>query len=375
MNITIEELKKLEKGSYQMIDIRDENEVAHGAIPGAVAIPSDAIAGNPAIDFSKKLVICCSRGRFSVEVAESLEEKGIDAVSLEGGYIAWLLDAMKQEEELDISKEVELSIRKKFRKSIWCKFTKAINEYELVKPGDKIAVCISGGKDSMLMAKLFQELKLHNKFEFEVKFLVMDPGYSPANRKVIEENARKMNIPITIFESDIFESVFNVEKSPCYLCARMRRGHLYHYAKELGCNKIALGHHHDDVIETILMGMLYGAQIQTMMPKLHSTNFEGMELIRPLYLVREDDIKAWRDYNGLHFIQCACKFTDTCTSCNNENRSKRVEVKELIAKLKEVNQYVEGNIFKSVENVNLETVVAYKKDGVKHHFLDTYDEK
>ena len=375
MNITIEELKKLEKGSYQMIDIRDENEVAHGAIPGAVAIPSDAIEGNPAIDFSKKLVICCSRGRFSVEVAESLEEKGIDAVSLEGGYIAWLLDAMKQEEELDISKEVELSIRKKFRKSIWCKFTKAINEYELVKPGDKIAVCISGGKDSMLMAKLFQELKLHNKFEFEVKFLVMDPGYSPANRKVIEENARKMNIPITIFESDIFESVFNVEKSPCYLCARMRRGHLYHYAKELGCNKIALGHHYDDVIETILMGMLYGAQIQTMMPKLHSTNFEGMELIRPLYLVREDDIKAWRDYNGLHFIQCACKFTDTCTSCNNENRSKRVEVKELIAKLKEVNQYVEGNIFKSVENVNLETVVAYKKDGVKHHFLDTYDEK
>ena len=375
MNITIEELKKLEKGSYQMIDIRDENEVAHGAIPGAVAIPSDAIEGNPAIDFSKKLVICCSRGRFSVEVAESLEEKGIDAVSLEGGYIAWLLDAMKQEEELDISKEVELSIRKKFRKSIWCKFTKAINEYELVKPGDKIAVCISGGKDSMLMAKLFQELKLHNKFEFEVKFLVMDPGYSLANRKVIEENARKMNIPITIFESDIFESVFNVEKSPCYLCARMRRGHLYHYAKELGCNKIALGHHYDDVIETILMGMLYGAQIQTMMPKLHSTNFEGMELIRPLYLVREDDIKAWRDYNGLHFIQCACKFTDTCTSCNNENRSKRVEVKELIAKLKEVNQYVEGNIFKSVENVNLETVVAYKKDGVKHHFLDTYDEK
>ena len=253
MNITIEELKKLEKGTYQIIDIRDENEVAHGAIPGAVATPADAIEGNPAIDYSKKLVICCSRGRFSVEVAESLEEKGMDAVSLEGGYIAWLLDAMKQEEELDISKEVELSIRKKFRKSIWCKFTKAINEYELVKPGDKIAVCISGGKDSMLMAKLFQELKLHNKFEFEVKFLVMDPGYSPANRKVIEENARKMNIPITIFESDIFESVFNVEKSPCYLCARMRRGHLYHYAKELGCNKIALGHHYDDVIETPLL--------------------------------------------------------------------------------------------------------------------------
>ena len=376
MGITIEELKKLDKNTYQIIDIRDENEVAHGAIPGAVATPADSIEGNENIDFSKKLVICCSRGRFSVEVAEGLEEKGMDVVSLEGGYIAWLLDAMKQEEEVDICKDVELSIRKKFRKSIWCKFTKAINQYELVKPGDRIAVCISGGKDSMLMAKLFQELKIHNKFDFEVKFLVMDPGYSPANRKVIEENARKLNIPITIFESDIFDSVYNIEKSPCYLCARMRRGHLYHFAQELGCNKIALGHHYDDVIETILMGMLYGAQIQTMMPKLHSTNFEGMELIRPLYLVREDDIKAWRDYNGLHFIQCACKFTDTCTTCNNEeNRSKRVEIKELIKRLKEVNQYVEGNIFKSVENVNLETVVAYKKDGVKHHFLDDYDTK
>ena len=202
----------------------------------------------------------------------------------------------------------------------------------------------------------------------------MDPGYSPENRKVIEDNARNLNIPITIFESDIFESVYHIEKSPCYLCARMRRGHLYSYAKELGCNKIALGHHYDDVIETILMGMLYGAQIQTMMPKLHSTNFEGMELIRPLYLVREDDIKAWRDYNNLHFIQCACKFTDTCTTCNNnENRSKRVEVKELIRNLKEVNPFVEGNIFKSVENVNIDTVVGYKQKGVRHHFLDDYD--
>lgn len=249
-----------------------------------------------------------------------------------------------------------------------------VRTYELVKPGDKIAVCISGGKDSMLMAKLFQELKLHNKFPFEVKFLVMDPGYSPANRKVIEENAKILNIPITIFESDIFDSVYNVEKSPCYLCARMRRGHLYSFARELGCNKIALGHHYDDVIETILMGMLYGAQVQTMMPKLHSTNFEGMELIRPLYLVREDDIKAWRDYNGLHFIQCACKFTDTCTTCNNEeNRSKRVEIKELIKTLKKTNPFVEGNIFKSVENVNLDTVVCYKQKGVRHHFLDEYD--
>ena len=313
-------------------------------------------------------------GRISEDVADELNEKGLDAVSLEGGYIAWLLDDIKQKQAMDFAKDVEQSIRKKFRKSIWCKFTKAINQYELVKEGDRIAVCISGGKDSMLMAKLFQELKIHNKFPFEVKFIVMDPGYSPENRKVIEDNARNLNIPITIFESDIFESVYHIEKSPCYLCARMRRGHLYSYAKELGCNKIALGHHYDDVIETILMGMLYGAQIQTMMPKLLSTNFEGMDLIRPLYLVREDDIKAWRDYNNLHFIQCACKFTDTCTTCNNnENRSKRVEVKELIRSLKEVNPFVEGNIFKSVENVNIDTVVGYKQKGVRHHFLDDYD--
>ena len=381
MRISIEELNQLEKESYQIIDIRSESEVAHGAVKGALAIPEDQIVGNEAIDFGKRLVICCSRGEHSVEVAEHLTEQGIDAVSLNGGYVAWLIDTMKRKEAAEKAaganeyvKEVEQSLRKKFRKSIWCKFTKAINEYELVKPGDKIAVCISGGKDSMLMAKLFQELKRHNKFEFEVKFLVMDPGYSPANRQVIEENARRLEIPIEIFESDIFESVYNVEKSPCYLCARMRRGYLYSHAKAIGCNKIALGHHYDDVIETILMGMLYSAQFQTMMPKLHSTNFEGMELIRPLYLVREDDIKAWRDYNDLHFIQCACKFTDTCTTCNNEeNLSKRIETKQLIAKLKKVNPYVEGNIFKSVENVNLDTIVAYKKKGKKHHFLDTYD--
>ena len=380
MSISIEELNRMNPDSYQIIDIRDETEIGHGAIPGAVAVATEEIEGNEKIDFSKKLVICCSRGKYSVDVAEELSEKGIDAESLEGGYIAWLIDNMKQKEaaekagEGSFAKDVEQSLRKKFRKSIWCKFTKAINEYELVKPGDKIAVCISGGKDSMLMAKLFQELKRHNKFDFEVKFLVMDPGYSPANRQVIEENAKRLEIPIEIFESDIFESVYNVEKSPCYLCARMRRGYLYSHAQKMGCNKIALGHHYDDVIETILMGMLYSAQFQTMMPKLHSTNFEGMELIRPLYLVREDAIKAWRDYNDLHFIQCACKFTDTCTTCNNEeNQSKRMETKELIARLKKVNPYVEGNIFKSVENVNLDTIVAYKQKGVKHYFLDEYD--
>ena len=376
MSITIEELNKLDKDTYQIIDIRDKEEVQKDEMPGAVYVPSDEIEKSEKVDLSKKLIICCRIGKISIDVAERLREKGVDAVSLEGGYTAWLLDSIKRKEAESISRDVEQSIRKKFRKKIWRMFAKAINTYDLVKEGDKIAVCISGGKDSMLMAKLFQELKLHNKFEFEVKFLVMDPGYSPENRKVIEENARKLNIPITIYESDIFESVYNVKKSPCYLCARMRRGYLYKFAKDMGCNKIALGHHYDDVIETILMGMLYSGQVQTMMPKLHSTNYEGMELIRPLYLIREQDIKSWCRYNDLHFIQCACKFTDTCTTCNNEeNRSKRVEIKELIKTLKQVNPYVEGNIFKSVENVSLEAIVAYKIDGVKHSFLETYDEE
>lgn len=375
MEITIQEMKKLEEGSYRIVDIRDEIEISHGAIPGAVAIPREQLADSPLLPRDKKLIICCSRGRISKEVAEELTEEGLDAVSLTGGYPAWLIDHIQEEEDTDCE-QIEQSIRKKFRKTIWCRFTKAVRQYELVKEGDRIAVCISGGKDSMLMAKLFQELKLHNKFPFEVKFVVMDPGYSAENRKVIEENAKKLHIPIEIFESDIFESVYHVEKSPCYLCARMRRGYLYSYAQKLGCNKIALGHHYDDVIETTLMGMLYGAQIQTMMPKLHSTNFEGMELIRPLYLIREEDIKAWRDYNGLGFIQCACKFTDTCTTCNNEeNQSKRVEIKQLIQEMKKKNPFVENNIFKSMENVNVDTVVAYKSKGIRHHFLEKYDEE
>ena len=379
MDITINEIEQLMPDSYRLLDMRGDVEVGHGMIPGAIHMSKDAIlekyqsglvkaeeqAAQAREDLAdKKLIIYCARGRISQELAEELRDRGYDAFSLKGGYTAWLLEQMKNQQADEVCAQVEKSIRKKFRKNIWCKFTKAINQYELVKEGDCIAVCISGGKDSMLMAKLFQELKLHNKFPFEVKFVVMDPGYSPENRKV------------HIFESDIFESVYHIEKSPCYLCARMRRGYLYNFAKELGCNKIALGHHYDDVIETILMGMLYGAQIQTMMPKLHSTNFEGMELIRPLYLIREDDIKAWRDYNDLRFIQCACKFTDTCTTCNNEeNQSKRIEIKQLIAELKKKNPYVEAHIFKSVENVNIETVIAYKKDGVKHHFLDDYDLK
>ena len=276
--------------------------------------------------------------------------------------------------ELEPYQNIERSIIKKFRKPVWRHFTKAINEYELIKDGDKIAVCISGGKDSMLMAKLFQELARHGKKNFEVVFLVMNPGYNEANYQLILENSRTLGIPITVFQSEIFDVVAGEESSPCYLCARMRRGYLYSRAKELGCNKIALGHHYDDVIETILMGMLYGAQIQTMMPKLHSTNFEGMELIRPMYLIREEDIIHWANYNGLRFLRCACRFTEQCADEETDKSSKRAEVKELIHNLAQKDPVIEFNIFKSVENVNVNTVVAYKKDGVKHHFLETYDE-
>lgn len=273
------------------------------------------------------------------------------------------------------AEEVEKSIRKKFHKELFSRFTRAINDYQLVQEHDRIAVCISGGKDSMLMAKLFQELKRHNKFPFELTFLVMDPGYHPANRKMIEYNAGILKVPVVIFQSEIFDAVYDVEKSPCYLCARMRRGYLYSKAQELGCNKIALGHHFDDVIETILMGMLYGGQVQTMMPKLHSTNFPGMELIRPLYLIREDSIKHWRDYNHLQFLQCACRFTERSAAGRPDESelSKRLEVKKLIAELKKTNPFVESNIFKSVENVNLSTIIAYKEHGVRHHFLDEYE--
>ena len=373
MEISVAELAKMEQGQYELFDIRSQKEFDYGCITGAQLSSIEDLLSAPPKEKNKKIIIYCSRGIISIDVADKLISMGYDAYSLKGGYYAWLLEEMKRKENVDVCQEVEKSLRKKYRKTIWCKFVKAVKQYELVQEGDKIAVCISGGKDSMLMAKLFQELKRHNKFHFELKFVVMDPGYNEQNRQIIEENAKKLNIPIEIFETNIFDTVYDIDKSPCYLCARMRRGHLYHFAQQLGCNKIALGHHFDDVIETILMGMLYGAQVQTMMPKLHSTNFEGMELIRPLYLVREDDIKAWRDYNGLYFIQCACKFTDTCTTCNNEeNKSKRMEVKELIKQMKKYNPNVEKNIFKSVENVNLSTVVAYKQNGEKHHFLDTY---
>ncbi|MCI8281161.1 MAG: tRNA 2-thiocytidine biosynthesis protein TtcA [Lachnospiraceae bacterium] len=273
-------------------------------------------------------------------------------------------------------REIERSIIKKFHKDIWRKFTRAVNDYQLIEDGDKIAVCISGGKDSMLMAKLFQELSRHGKRNFEAEYLVMNPGYNERNLEQVLFNARLLQVPVTVFESEIFDAVVDIEKSPCYLCARMRRGYLYSKALELGCNKIALGHHFDDVIETILMGMLYGGQIQTMMPKLWSTNFPGMELIRPLYLVREADILHWARYNDLEFIRCACRFTEASAACKDKEQiSKRQEVKELIRQLKEKSPFIEKNIFRSVENVNLDTIIAYKKDGEKHYFLEGYEEK
>lgn len=284
-------------------------------------------------------------------------------------------------------KDIERSLIKTYRKEIWSRFTRAIREYDLIRDGDRIACCISGGKDSMLMAKLFQELLKHGKKNFEVVFLSMNPGYLDQNLQLIKDNAKLLGIPIRIFDSDIFavvdkdaEQGHHLDKdnrsktsSPCYLCARMRRGALYDHARAAGCNKIALGHHYDDVIETILMGMLYGGQIQTMMPKLHSTNFPGMELIRPLYLVREHDIIRWRDNAGLNFLRCACRLTSEEEE-NPELAHKRKETKQLIASLKERSPYIESNLFKSVENVHLGAVVAYKdKDGKKHHFLDDYD--
>ena len=375
MEISVEKLGELQPEDCVICDIRGEHERAYGFIPGSVGISAEELLASPPGD-GKKLIIYCARGIVSVDLADELCDRGLEAYSLEGGYIAWLRAEMRRRNDEELRERVEQTIRKKFRVSLMSKFIKALKTYQLVNEGDRVAVCISGGKDSMLMAKLFQELKRYSEVNFEVKYLVMDPGYNADNRRIIEDNARALGIPVTIFETDIFESVYNVEKSPCYLCARMRRGYLYRFAQELGCNKIALGHHYDDVIETILMGMLHGAQIQSMMPKLHSTNFPGMELIRPLYLIREDDIKAWRDYNGLHFIQCACKFTDTCTTCNDgQNHSKRQETKELIRELKKSNPDVEKCIFKSVENVNLDTLIAYKQHGVRHHFLDSYDDK
>ena len=378
---TIEELQE-DTREKQIIDIRDKADFDKETYPGAVNVYWEELEEH--MDEIRKdcpVYLLCYTGQKSEEIAQELNEQGYEVYSIKNGYRAWLkikLSKMMVDHNAaeQRTKDIERSIIKKFRKPIWRRFTKAIREYELVQDGDKIAVCISGGKDSMLMAKLFQELSRHGKKNFEVVFLVMNPGYNEINYQTIKDNAKILNVPITVFESDIFNIVAAEEQSPCYLCARMRRGYLYSKAKELGCNKIALGHHYDDVIETILMGMLYGAQVQTMMPKLHSTNFEGMELIRPLYLIREADIIHWANYNDLHFIQCACRFTEHCASCGGtEKGSKRAEIKELIHELAKKDPVIEYNIFRSVENVNLNTVIGYKQDGVRHNFLDTYDEQ
>ena len=375
--LTIEALADLPEERYALFDIRDEISFEYGTIPGADNAPDIlSRAGNGLLPRAKKPVLFCMHGTQSVPVCEALRALGYEAFSLAGGYASWL---RKQLVRQDRSSEIETALRerRKWKDRLWIPFAKAVVKYELIKPGDKIAVCVSGGKDSMLMAKLFQELKRHNKFPFELKFLVMDPGYNELNRLLIEFNAQTLGIPAEIFETRIFDAVESVEKSPCYLCARMRRGHLYAKAQALGCNKIALGHHFDDVIETTLMGMLWGGQIQGMMPKLHSTNYAGMELIRPMYLIREDDIKAWRDYHGLHFIQCACHFTDTCSSCREDGApvSKRMETKLLIKKLKESNPLADRNIMNSLHNVSLDTLISYKQDGRLHSFLDRYDLK
>ena len=377
---TIEELEQ-DTREKQVIDIRDKADFEKETYPDAINIYWEELEEHMnEIRKDCPVYLLCYTGQKSEEIAEELTEQGYEIYSVKNGYRAWLklklgrLMANHNEAE-QRTKDIERSIIKKLRKPIWRRFTKAIREYELVQDGDKIAVCISGGKDSMLMAKLFQELSRHGKKNFEVVFLVMNPGYNEINYQTIKDNAKILNVPITVFESDIFNIVASEEQSPCYLCARMRRGYLYSKAKELGCNKIALGHHYDDVIETILMGMLYGAQVQTMMPKLHSTNFEGMELIRPLYLIREADIIHWANYNDLHFIQCACHFTEHCASCGGtEKGSKRAEIKELIHELAQKDPVIEYNIFRSVENVNLNTVIGYKQDGVRHNFLDTYDD-
>ena len=376
--ISPEEWEKEEYKNFTAIDIRDEAEYELGHIDNALWISiSDLLREDRALDKSKAYLLYCKYGTISRELGERLLDEGYHVANLSGGYGQYILMKIKSASEDERREEIEKSLRKKFKKSIFTPFAKAINDFELIQEGDNICVCISGGKDSMIMAKLFQELKRHNKFPFSVQFLCMDPGYNEYNRKIIEENAKLLGIPLHFFESDIFESVFEIESSPCYICARMRRGHLYSKAKELGCNKIALGHHFDDVIETVLMGMLYSGQFQAMMPKLHSTNFPGMELIRPLYYVREDDIKHWRDYNKLNFIQCACKFTETCSTCHTDGTtsSKRLETKKLIAELKKTNPFIEKNIFRSTENVSKQTILGLKDKGVKHSFLEWYDEE
>ena len=384
-SITIESLERTDKDKVLVVDIRPEYQYQRGTFPGAVNLPMAEFEDRKTeleLYKDKEIYLMCHTGERSLEYVQDLIADGYDAGNVTGGYRSYLkltltrfVQKDSEEQLAERTREIERSIIKKFRKSVWRPFTKALNEYQLVQEGDKIAVCISGGKDSMLMAKLFQELKRHGKVNFEVVFLVMNPGYNEDNWNIILNNAKLLGIPLTVFESDIFDTVATIDKNPCYLCARMRRGYLYSKAKELGCNKIALGHHFDDVIETILMGMLYSAKIETMMPKLHSQNFEGMELIRPMYMIKEEGIKAWRDYNKLQFIQCACRFTENCSTCGGGRKSKRDEMKELVEQFRNISSVIDTNIFNSIHNINLNTVIGYHKDDMKYNFLDDYDTK
>ena len=378
--ITIEELLQLDQNTITVLDVRPADAYTRGSVPGAVSIPLAEVEERmEELPKEKPVYVLCHTGEWSVDAVYELEAAGYDAANIEGGYRSFLrkkLSEFVQDENTtgEKQKEIERSIIKKYRKELWTPFIVAVKRYELVQEGDKIAVCISGGKDSMLMAKLMQELQRHSDVPFELVFLVMDPGYNEINRQKIESNAALLNIPITIFETDVFAVANNSDKSPCYLCARMRRGYLYKKAQELGCNKIALGHHFNDVIETTVMSIFYGSQLQAMPPKLHSTNFPGMVLIRPLYCVREEDIIAWKRYNDLEFIQCACRFTENCTTCDNGGGgSKRQEVKVLLRRLKRDNPNIENSIFRSIRGVALDTMPGYKTEGQEHSFLERFD--
>ena len=386
-SMTIEQAEKLitPGGKWVMLDIRSQEEFLRSSYPEALSITQRQFEEDPEgsisrLDRGKSYLVMCHTGDHSRDIVSLLQDHGIDAANLDGGWRAYLRLSLQRfmEEDQDEKRSektaaIERSIIKRFRKTVWSPFTKAVKDYQLIQEGDRIACCISGGKDSFLMAKLLQELQRHGPVRFELVFLCMNPGYNEDNWQIIKDNAKILGVDLTVFNTEIFDTVAEIDKNPCYLCARMRRGYLYSHAKELGCNKIALGHHYDDVIETILMGMLYAGKVETMMPRLKSQHFEGMELIRPLYLIREKDIKAWRDANELNFIQCACRFTENCLSCGGARGSKRDDVKQLIADLARQDPVIEANLFRSVENVSLNAVIGYKdREGVRHSFLEEF---
>lgn len=386
-SFTIEQAEKLitPGGKWVMLDVRSEEEFLRSSYPGAVSIPQRQFESDPEgsisrLEREKSYLVMCHTGDHSRDIVSLLQDHGIDAANLDGGWRAYLrlsLQRFMEEDQAEKRSEktaaIERSIIKRFRKTVWSPFTKAVKDYQLIQEGDRIACCISGGKDSFLMAKLLQELQRHGPVRFDLVFLCMNPGYNEDNWQIIKDNAKILGVDLTVFNTEIFDTVAEIDRNPCYLCARMRRGYLYSHAKELGCNKIALGHHYNDVIETILMGMLYAGKVETMMPRLKSQHFEGMELIRPLYLIREKDIKAWRDANELNFIQCACRFTENCLSCGGARGSKRDDVKQLIADLARQDPVIEANLFRSVENVSLNAVIGYKdRNGVRHSFLEEF---